>query len=281
MSSRRLRIVAYHDVPRARTFQAQLTHLRSHYVPVSAEQVVSAVQGDATLPRRAVWVTFDDGLADVVENALPELSTHEVRATLFVCPGAVSSRSTLWFDRARLAARDGWRIGNTRSEAEVLRHLKRVPDAERRALISDLEPAGRPVAQEEQLREWIASGMNVGNHTWDHPLLDRCDPEEQASQIREARAWLDDRFPGQPRVFAYPNGDWSESAERAVAASGESLGLLFDHRLANLAQRRFRLSRLRLDSTAPLARTRAVLSGVHSTLFHAQAALRRQIEENG
>ncbi len=261
-TGRRLRIVAYHDVTDVRAFRRQVEHVARAYVPVTAAEVVASLDG-ATLPRRAVWVTFDDGYADVVESGLPVLEAIGVPATLFVCPGAVEGGGPHWFDRARAAVSEGWRVAGALEPDQVLRALKSMPDADRRRLVAGLEPRGRALAGTDQLDRWVAAGMTAGSHTWDHPCLDTCDPEEQDRQVGRARAWLSARYPHQPSVFAYPNGDWDPTAE-AAAERTEALALLFDHRLADVSrQPRYQLSRLRLDTAAPIARARAILSGVH------------------
>jgi peptidoglycan/xylan/chitin deacetylase (PgdA/CDA1 family) len=157
----------------------------------------------------------------------------------------------------------------------VLRHLKSLPDSERRAAVQDaatvapLGLAADPTASESALDVWQRAGYELGNHTWDHPCLDHCDPSEQTRQIVLADEWLAARGAfDSVRLFAFPNGDWTAESERTLVDLGYSTALLFDHQTVDTRSvQSIRLSRLRLDADAPLHRARAVLSGGHSWLY--------------
>ncbi|MEZ4322084.1 MAG: polysaccharide deacetylase family protein [Myxococcota bacterium] len=258
-----LRVLAYHTVPDRRSFAAQLDHLGRHYEVVTAQQVVDALSG-ASLPGRAVWLTFDDGDPSVLSNGLPELRARGLTATLFVCPSVVGTQSGLWFQRAR---------ASMASEAEVAA-LKSLSPADRASHIAQLPDAPFPQPTRDDLVVWTEAGCTVGNHTWSHPLLDQCEPGEVASEIDRAQEWLDEHFPGQPRVFAYPNGNWTDSAERVLTQRGYALALLFDHQLADLSHP-LRVSRIRVNTFDSMPRFSAAVSGVHPALLRARTALRR------
>src|SRR5436853_162197 len=51
---------------------------------VSAQQVLAAARGDGPLPERALLVTFDDGLREQVDCALPVLDRVGIPAVFFV-----------------------------------------------------------------------------------------------------------------------------------------------------------------------------------------------------
>lgn len=258
-----LRVLAYHEIRDLDGFRRQVEHLVDRYRPVSVGEVLRWLDG-GDLPSRSVWLTFDDADPSVVDDALPVLSAHRVPATMFVCPGVVDTTRPYWWQVVERIAPD--RVGP----------LKLVPDDDRRRQVSELEerlarrdgaPAVQPQLTSAQLDRWLAAGLDVGNHTWDHPLLDHCPPEEQERQIRHAHDWLMDRVHPHHLVFAYPNGNPADHADRVLAGLGYRLNALFDHRLA-VHRAPSRLSRLRTNADADLPRFRAIVGGVHP-LVHA------------
>jgi peptidoglycan/xylan/chitin deacetylase (PgdA/CDA1 family) len=280
VSGARWRAVAYHDVTDGETFRAQMQWLSQHSEPVTSADIAEAFDTGVRLPPRAVWITFDDGHAGVVERAQPVLDEFGIRATLFVCPGLVESGVPPWWEVIEVASRYELlpKVHDTeRDVGDLIRYLKRVPDRRRRDIVDEtwgsivdagLESVFSPPLSITQLRNWVAAGHSVGNHTWDHPCLDQCDAHEQAEQIVRADEWLRSALPDHPRVFAYPNGDWTRAAEEVLEDLEYRIAALFDHRLNTSLANRLRVSRLRVSSDAPLARFRAVASGSHSGVYN-------------
>jgi len=116
---RRALILYYHRIAEYETdpflqcvrpafFREHLHALRQSYRVVRLDELVNSVeQGDITGP--AVAVTFDDGYADNLWNALPILEEFEVPATIFVTSGWVGEDSEMLWDiveRCLLTKRD-------------------------------------------------------------------------------------------------------------------------------------------------------------------------------
>ena len=275
-----LRVLAYHDVPDPLIFDRHLSLIRSTYRPVGADAVVAAVEHGLNLPRRAIWVTFDDGHPSALA-AGAALAAAGVQATLFVCPSLVDSTEPFWWQVIDEAARRGLLPDRHNDDPGTFTNsLKSVPDLDRRAVVAAIRaalndcatPFGVMQATSADLDTWTAAGHHVGNHTWNHPLLDTCTAPEQERQIGLAHEWIKERFRDQPRVFAYPNGNWTSHARRIASDLGYAVRALFDHRVAHRVARENEISRLRLDADASPARFRAIASGAHSVFF---SALRR------
>ena len=259
-----LRILAYHGVPEAARFAEHLDLIASTYAPVSGKQVMAARQGDAVLPDRALWVTFDDGDPSVVAHATDALTQRRIPATLFVCPGLIVNKRAPWWEIVLEAGR------RNHGAAIDGRNLQR------RHICAEVEQAAGPrpieVLSLDELGLWQQAGLEIGNHTWDHPCLNRCTPAEQTQQITQAHVWLNEHFQPEVPLFAYPNGDQTDHGERVLRTLGYDGGLLFDHRVNSPAQAldsSRELSRLRIDTSGALPRTRAIISGVHPDLFAA------------
>lgn len=72
------------DLPRP-LFAEQLAALAAGWAPISLDDGATTLPGPAVPPGPpAVCVTFDDGTADFVDEALPELVAHRIPAALYV-----------------------------------------------------------------------------------------------------------------------------------------------------------------------------------------------------
>lgn len=80
------------DLPTDR-FTEQLAHLGEHYLPVPLAEAAAALEVGLRPPGRPpIVVTFDDGTADFVDEALPLLVDHDVPVTLYVATEFVERR---------------------------------------------------------------------------------------------------------------------------------------------------------------------------------------------
>ncbi len=93
----------------------------------------------------------------------------------------------------------------------------------------DIPPFGGTAISWQGLRDAVSTGMvTVGSHTHGHVLLDRCSPDEAASDLDESIATIEDRLGVYPDHFAYPKAvvgsepvsDLVESRFRSAALAG-------------------------------------------------------------
>ncbi len=79
------------DVPR-RLFAEQLAALAAEWAPVTLDRAAELLcEPSGPDGRPPVSVTFDDGTVDFVDEALPELVTHRIPATLYVATDHVET----------------------------------------------------------------------------------------------------------------------------------------------------------------------------------------------
>jgi peptidoglycan/xylan/chitin deacetylase (PgdA/CDA1 family) len=101
-------ILLYHRINQAGTdpwglcvrpqyFADHLKILRQEAVPLSLPELVRAHR-EGVLPHRAIAVTFDDGYADNLSNAMPLLERFHIPATVFVSSGYIGSKREFWWD---------------------------------------------------------------------------------------------------------------------------------------------------------------------------------------
>lgn len=196
-------------------------------LPLS-EAIERAAEGK--LPRASLSITFDDGYADNVENALPVLERHRAHATFFIATGFLNGgrmfNDTLIETARRLPEgeipypfSDSTRIrihGNEdrRTLAErAIGDCKYLPVSERDIKVAEfakLQEAPLPdnlMMDTAQLQRLQASRYaEIGAHTDSHPILAGCEDKIALNEISQSVDRLENMLGIKPQLFAYPNG---------------------------------------------------------------------------
>lgn len=100
------------------TFERQIKNLVRHMNVISLKEAMSVFEGKS-IRRPAVALTFDDGYADVLENALLITERYNIKSTVFVLSDPEhadrkqlgSNRRLLSWGDIRLLHTKGWTIG--------------------------------------------------------------------------------------------------------------------------------------------------------------------------
>jgi len=184
VSYRYPRILMYHMIAETRSgarfnglrvapgfFEKQLQWLSQHgwHSFTVSELVTQAGQ----LPEKSFAITFDDGYADNLLQALPLLKKYHCKATLYL----VVDRFGRDWSIQRKAHHD---------EGELKREAK----------LSD-----------EQVQEMLDSGcIELGSHSMTHANFSRLDAEAVSEELINSRKALEERFGVSVQSFAYPFG---------------------------------------------------------------------------
>jgi peptidoglycan/xylan/chitin deacetylase (PgdA/CDA1 family) len=182
-----------------------------------------------TLPPRAACITFDDGYADNAEVALPVLQRHHLPATFFIATGFLNG-GRMWNDsviemvrRAPDGALDfsafGLGVHPVGSVAQrqaaikaLIGQLKYLPMDERLSMVSRLVDAvgialpTNLMMTTSQVLQLHLSGMGIGAHTVNHPILASIGLDAARAEIAQGKQALEEMIGEPVRLFAYPNG---------------------------------------------------------------------------
>jgi len=266
-----LRVLGYHDVSDVERLRSQLGYLVERFTPIGLDEVIPFLEGERVVARRPVWVTFDDGDPSVVELGLPVLEEFEIRATMFVCPGVLDTTTPFWWQVARAGIEANVVLDQFPLTPDAISTLKEEPDATRRRdveRISELveDATGRAPTHHQissaQIARWLDGGHTLGNHTWDHPLLDNCSSRDQHEQVVSAHERLAEILGRPPTAFAYTNGNTTPESAELLSDLGYEVGLLFDHRIARPGDP-LGMSRLRVNTSDDITSFKARVSGLH------------------
>jgi peptidoglycan/xylan/chitin deacetylase (PgdA/CDA1 family) len=166
-----------------RSFVDQMAYLHRYaYTPLTVSQLAGMrSQPESTLPKHPVVLTFDDGYADFLTEALPVLKQYGFPATLYIATAFVNGTSR-WM----------------RYEGEM----------------------ERPMLTWAQLKQIAASDIECGAHTHTHPQLDILTRSRAQDEIRYSKKLLEDHLDQTVNSFAYPYGYLTTTLRQQVQEAG-------------------------------------------------------------
>lgn len=225
-------------------FASHLEAIRRLGRPVPLEELVrAAASGDDT--RGWIALSFDDGYATVLSDALPLLEERDVPATVFVATGAPGR--LFWWDRLAASRETGDR-----------RQLRNDIDRRSRGAVSpygshDLEEEDHEPLRSLTVGELVAlsssSLIDVGAHTSDHLRLAGRSEAEQRLQIEPSRDFLARTLGRAPAGFSYPFGLREDFDHASVALARRGFAYAVTNEVGRVSSRadRHRLPRLWCD----------------------------------
>lgn len=149
------------------------------YQGLSMTELMPYLRGEKT--GKVIGLTFDDGYANVRENALPVLAECGFTATNYFVVRQLGG-SNIWD------------------------HDEGVP----KAILMD----------KSGLLEWSNAGHEVGSHTLNHPVLERLSPELAINEITDSKDALE-QITGKPvTAFCYPYGKYIDQTVEFVRQAG-------------------------------------------------------------
>jgi peptidoglycan/xylan/chitin deacetylase (PgdA/CDA1 family) len=159
-------VLNYHGVKaeERRRFSEQMDALLRLAKPIPADaKVLPAESGNYAV------VTFDDALEGVLDNAIPELETRQIPATIFVVVETIGKYAE-WKD---MGAADA---------------------------------AGQKSMSLEQLKALPPELITLGSHSMTHPLLSSVCPQELREEVLGSRTRLEELLSRNIHLFSCPYG---------------------------------------------------------------------------
>jgi peptidoglycan/xylan/chitin deacetylase (PgdA/CDA1 family) len=213
----------------SKTFEADLDFLLNWGVPLSLDQLERISCHEESMPTRAFFVSFDDGLREVAELVAPICLRKGVPMTMFLNSAFLDNQELCYRHKVSLLIeqlplmspatdqkiRDlfgsigmmlpgrplkEWLLGVSWSQRAVLDELANLLDVD----FGSFLVTQRPYLTTEQVEVLIKSGFSVGSHSVDHPLYSTLPLEEQIRQTAQCCEVLDQRFGVRTRPFAFP-----------------------------------------------------------------------------
>lgn len=242
-------------IPRCQ-FDEEMRWLSKNKPLTTMRQIARAHAGKATLPDKAVAVTFDDGFLNNYTEAWPVLEKYNIPSTIYLATGFIGTGRIGWGDRIEDAIMgsanteltlfiDGhprsWLLKGSEKKisafTEVKAICKKLQDADKNAIIGTIDRTLSYKSQTDhplynfmdwnQVREMNKSQLiDFGAHTIDHVSLSRVPEEEMHRQIDGSVSTLIQELGKPCELFSYPEGqsdDFNDTVIRHLQHHG------FDH----------------------------------------------------
>lgn len=246
-------IRALYRVRTIEDFVRDVDFIRRYFAPASPQQLLDWALTGKKPDKPVVVFSFDDGLREVGEVAVPILQERGLPAVVFVNSAFVDNRGLFFRYKVSLLLTE---LQQRKKEGHrLLRHWQREHGLgaavarkgllgiryQQQHLLDDLArqlgfsfdaylAQQRPYLSTEALRDLHQAGVVIGAHSIDHPLYADISREEQWRQTMESMAFVQRLFPDAPRFFSFPFTDAGlppDCHEQLLAAGPEGPQLLF------------------------------------------------------
>jgi peptidoglycan/xylan/chitin deacetylase (PgdA/CDA1 family) len=263
-------------------FSDHLKALQRIGSPISLSELMQGLDR-RQIPEKAVVITFDDGYADLLENAKPLLNQHQIPASVFVVADNLGRR--FWWDRLEtilfrpeLGAEQleefigdlsydpeakgsnpkiitNWdETARTQSLLDIHAKFRAVDPGERDRIITSLETrvgidssstgsASRALSKAELIELVGDGGIEIGSHTLTHPWLADLSSSSQKDEIFSSKSYLESILNRNITSLAYPNGSISDEVVKQVKQAGYQCACTSNGLFVSHATDRFLLPR--------------------------------------
>ena len=213
----------------------QLAYLTKHYEIISLRQLVECLESGQKVPQRSAVITFDDGFRDNFTHGFPILQKYQVPATIFVVTGSLSTGELPWSERLGYILQNTQEIEihqswmdptpisledkKARYEAycKIKKHLITLSRVDREDCLKKISSTLKLEAPKDRMLSWAEAkelqqaGIEIGAHTYSHPLLAEIEPDEAVWEMKKSKADLEEFLNISQPSFCFPVGSWNQS----------------------------------------------------------------------
>ncbi len=220
----------FHTISKEFFFKCILWLKNNGYVFISTEQLLNYLKGNGTVPDHAVWITFDDGWQENIDNVIPIITEYNIPVTFFISTDPVENGGVFWWSYVSRYGKKYLKTDNT------IKKMRLISESRREELIKQLEnrfAAGmtREAMTIENVKQ-IARlpQVAVGCHTAHHVMMTQCNEEELNYEIKTSKEKLENWIGKSVNCFSYPEGDYNSHVREVVQRYRFDLAATTDNR---------------------------------------------------
>jgi peptidoglycan/xylan/chitin deacetylase (PgdA/CDA1 family) len=210
-----------------RSFERQISWLsQKGYETISLERLGRFIQGQDTLPKKPVIITFDDGYQSVWDHAKPVLDQSGFTATVFLVFRAIGKRNI-------------WDL------------QKSIP------ILSCMD--------QDTCRRLLDDGWEIGSHGLNHCALPELEPNALDDELTGSKISLEQLFECQVTAFCYPHGAWNQQIKEHVKRAGYQVACAISPKSASVTDDPWALRRVKVKGSDSLGDFRRKVSNWYLT----------------
>lgn len=197
---------------------------------ISTEQVLNYIRGVGSIPERAVWITFDDGWEDNIENVIPIIIKYDIPVTFFISTDPVENGGVFWWSYVR-------KFGKLLASDNTIQRMRHLKENQREAIVKQLETRfAEQLPREAMTINEVRSiaqlpQVEIGCHTVHHVMMSQCTDQQLEDEIRTSKEKLE-RWINRPvRYFAYPEGDYNYHVRELIQRYGFEIAATTENRM--------------------------------------------------
>lgn len=201
----------YFHKPQKNLFRRIIVWLKdNNFTFISTKQLVDIIEGKLALKDKAVWISFDDGWRDNIDNIIPTIVEYNIPATFFITTDPIENDKGLFW----------WSIIKRNRKKLPLKYRKNVgqlwlvPEADRRKVLDnvtrriDRMPPREAMTVQDITDIAKLPQITIGSHTAHHAISTNCTEYELESEIRDSKIKIEKWIGKEVKYFSYPNGDF-------------------------------------------------------------------------
>lgn len=222
-------IAHLYPVRTIKQFTADLDFYLSQYTPIGLQDIIAFLDYGKPLPRRAFFLSFDDGLREFKDIIAPILMQKGISATCFINSAFTDNQSLFFRFKASILTDFVVEANKTEHDqiAQILSDrgfngsvhssLLSVSYENRDILDQIAETIGvdfgsylrtkQPYLSSEDIISLHADGFSFGAHSADHPLYCHLSLDEQVRQTAESASFLTELLGKTCQSFSFPFTD--------------------------------------------------------------------------